>query len=312
MEILPLGPCMITDTAGLDDTGELGRERVRKSLDVLATADIAVWVEDARARHDAPPACKAAFLEECRKRNVKVFEYRRGDDVEELKRRIAAAAPSDEPPALLKGLVAPGDHIVLVCPIDESAPKGRLILPQVQTIRECLDTRATCTICQPAELASVLARTPASLVITDSQAFAEVGETLASLGGAAPRLTSFSLLFARQKGDIDEYAKGLAAIGTLRDGDRVLIAEGCTHHRQCNDIGTVKLPKALTALSGMKLAFEFASGPSFAIDPENPPRLVVQCGGCMLTRREVMRRIELAKAAGVPITNYGMVLRKNA
>ena len=309
MEILPLGPCTITDTAGLDDTGELGEMRVRKSLAVLAATDIAIWVE---GEGPGDAARRQAFMDECSRRRVAVLEYRRGDSVEELKRRVAAIRLADAPPSLLDGVAAPGDRLALVCPIDESAPKGRLILPQVQVLRECLDLHCACTVCQPAELSDVLSHNAIDTVVTDSQAFGEVRRIVAGRSPSA-RLTSFSILFARQKGDLDEYARGVAAISSLKDGDAVLVAEGCTHHRQCNDIGTVKIPKALSKLSGKKLDFVFASGADFpvaAADAASAPRfaLVVQCGGCMLSRREMMRRIELAKAAGIPIVNYGMLL----
>ena len=305
MEILPLGPCLVTDTAGLDDVGELGEMRVEKTLRVLATTDIAVWVasdgEDAGAR--------ARFDAECRKRGVTVLEYRRGDSVAALKKKIAAIKLSDVPPGLLEGLVKSGSRVACVCPIDESAPKGRLILPQVQLIRECLDIGAWCVVCQPRELAEVMKGVRCDLVVTDSQAFGEVRDVVKSVPeGTRPALTSFSILFARQKGDLAEYLKGLAAIRELADGDRVLVAEGCTHHRQCNDIGTVKIPKALSKMSGRRLEFSFASGGSFDFEGGSKPALVVQCGGCMLTRREVMRRIALCREAGVPIVNYGMLL----
>ena len=311
MEILPLGPCLVTDTAGLDDEGALGAERVKRSLAVLATADIAIWVE---GEGSAPSAARDEFMDECRRRSVPVIEYRRGDSVDELKRRVAAVKVEPDP-GLLDGLVEPGDRVVCVCPIDESAPKGRLILPQVQTIRDCLDRRATCAVCQPAELAALLGELPPrparrTVVITDSQAFGEVREMVDAARARDPsiRLTSFSILFARQKGDLAAYVRGMEAVAALRDGDTVLVAEGCTHHRQCNDIGTVKIPKALAKLSGRKLSFTFASGNSFAIQPGAKPTLVVHCGGCMLTRREVRRRIALAVDAGVPIVNYGLLL----
>ena len=311
MEILPLGPCLVTDTAGLDDEGALGAERVKRSLAVLATADIAIWVE---GEGSAQSAARDGFLAECRRRSVPVIEYRRGDSVDELKRRVAAVKVEPDP-GLLDGLVEPGDRVVCVCPIDESAPKGRLILPQVQTIRDCLDRRATCAVCQPAELASLLGELPPrparrTVVITDSQAFGEVREMVDAARARDPsiRLTSFSILFARQKGDLAAYVRGMEAVAALRDGDTVLVAEGCTHHRQCNDIGTVKIPKALAKLSGGKLSFTFASGNTFAIQPGAKPALVVHCGGCMLTRREVRRRIALAVNAGVPIVNYGLLL----
>lgn len=321
MEILPLGPCLITDTAGLDDVGELGEMRVKKTLSVLATTDIAIWVDARPASKLAgtmtpsePPAGdselarRSAFFAECERLHVTVLEYRRGDSVEELKARIASLKIAEVQPALLDGMVNAGERVVLVCPIDESAPKGRLILPQVQMIRECLDRHATCSVCQPSELAAVLSGGKCDLVITDSQAFGEVRKILAASPAPDTKLTSFSILFARQKGDIDEYAKGVAAISSLKDGDTVLIAEGCTHHRQCNDIGTVKLPKALAKLSGKKLNFKFSSGADFPALQTPNCKLIVQCGGCMQNRREIMRRIAIAKSAGIPIANYGMVL----
>lgn len=311
MEILPLGPCLITDTAGIDDEGELGAMRVEKSLKVLETTDIAVWVRG----EEANAAAEERFLAACRRRNVTVLEYRRGESVEALKQRIAAVKLDETPPELLDGLVRAGDRVVCVVPIDESAPKARLILPQQQVIRECLDRRLSCLVCQPTELESTLAMAAkaadgATLVVTDSQAFGAVGETIARFrqtGGRSVRLTSFSILFARQKGDVAAYVDGLKAITALKDGDAVLIAEGCTHHRQCNDIGSVKIPKALAKMTGKSLKFEFASGSAFP-QPLDRFSLVVQCGGCMLTRREVLRRIDMAREAGAPIVNYGMLL----
>lgn len=311
MEILPLGPCLITDTAGIDDEGELGAMRVEKSLKVLETTDVAVWVRG----EGANAAAEERFLAACRRRNVTVLEYRRGEPVEALKQRIAAVKLDETPPELLDGLVRAGDRVVCVVPIDESAPKARLILPQQQVIRECLDRHLPCLVCQPTELEQTLAMAAkaadgATLVVTDSQAFGAVGETIARFrqtGGRSVRLTSFSILFARQKGDVAAYVDGLKAITALKDGDAVLIAEGCTHHRQCNDIGSVKIPKALAKMTGKSLKFEFASGSAFP-QPLDRFSLVVQCGGCMLTRREVLRRIDMAREAGAPIVNYGMLL----
>ena len=321
MEILPLGPCLITDTAGLDDVGELGEMRVRKTLDVLATTDVAVWVtgENEECRIENEESWRDKFLSACRTCGVVVLEYRRGDSVEELKRRIAAVKLEETMPGLLDGLVERGDRVLCVVPIDESAPKGRLILPQQQVIRECLDKGVVVTVCGPEDVRRETedeSRRP-DLVITDSQAFGVVNRTIEQSNNRTMALTSFSVLFARQKGDLDEYVKGLAAIRLLADGDTVLIAEGCTHHRQCNDIGSVKIPKALEKLSGKKLKFAFASGNGFAEacaslrsgkDSASPLRLVVHCGACMQTRREMLRRIALAKEAAVPIVNYGMVL----
>ena len=316
MEILPLGPCLITDTAGLDDEGELGELRVKKTLGVLEITDIAIWVE---TPHDADRAdLRELFLGECRRRNVVVLDYRRGDSVDELKQKIAGIKLADVVPGLLDGLVEKGDRVICVCPIDESAPKGRIILPQVQLIRDCLDRHATSIVCQPAELEEELKVESAkckvedetmqrkALVVTDSQAF---GEVRRAVEGYDVRLTSFSILFARQKGDLAEFLKGVAAVKNLKDGDTVLIAEGCTHHRQCNDIGAVKIPKALAKLSGGKrLNFVFSSGATFSLREHANVSLVVHCGGCMLTRREVLRRIDSAKEAGVPIVNYGILL----
>ena len=323
MEILPLGPCVVTDTAGLDDEGELGLKRVEKTLKVLETTDIAVWVWGADEAAERRGRRFPDFADACRRRNVAVIEHRRGDSVDELKRKVAAVKLGGDTPGLLDGLVSRGDRVLCACPIDESAPKGRLILPQVQVIRACLDLRATATVCQPGDLARMLEgnRQPPlafDLVVTDSQAFGEVNRTIEQSNSRTIPLTSFSILFARQKGDIAAYLDGLKALKNLKDGDRVLIAEGCTHHRQCNDIGTVKIPKAIAKLTGRKLEFSFVSGTAF--ESANHPieqstnrtieqfSLIVQCGGCMLTRREVMRRIGLAREAGVPIVNYGMVL----
>ena len=295
MEILPLGPCLLTDTAGLDDEGPLGEERVRRSLEVLDKTDVAIWVGEE----------DKAFAAACAKRGVPVLVYRRGESVEALKSRIAAVKLADEPPPLLSGLVKGGETVACVCPIDESAPKGRLILPQVQVIRELLDLGCTALVCQPSELAAHFAAARRiDLVITDSQAF----KAVAAVVPEGVKLTSFSILFARQKGDLKAFKAGLEAVKTLRDGDRVLVAEGCTHHRQCNDIGAVKIPKALAKLSGgAKIELVFASGASFPVD-EGGFRLVVHCGGCMLTRRVVLSRIAASAAAKVPVVNYGILL----
>ena len=336
MEILPLGPCLVTDTAGLDDEGPLGEMRVKKSLDVLATTDIAVWVDDGAATSAAPPAGAAAtsalppagaaalvaaeeetvyarFLAACRARDIAVLHYRRGDDVDAFRRELAAVHLADAPRPLVRDLVAPGDVVVCVCPIDESAPKGRLSLPQQQVVRELLDAGAAALVCQPPQLASILGRAvaprppnpplPVKFVITDSQAF----KAVAAVVPPEIPLTSFSIVFARAKGDLAAYCAGAAALATLKDGDRVLISEGCTHHRQCNDIGTVKLPKWISAKTGKRLAFEWTSGNAFPEDL-SPYALVVHCGGCMLTRRAVQARIARCRAAGVPITNYGVCI----
>lgn len=308
MEIFPLGPCLVTDTAGLDDEGELGAMRVKRTYAVLATADIAVWVEGAEPERSA--ALKEEFLAECRRNGTTALVHRRDDGVEELMRRVAAAKVLETERGLLDGVALPGERVTLVCPIDSSAPKGRLILPQVQLVRECLDRHLACSVCQPEELAGELAaaRGP-SLVVTDSQAFAAVADSVRAAGGRDVRLTSFSILFARQKGDLSAYIGGVAAARRLSAGDRVLVAEGCTHRRQCDDIGAVKIPKAIEKLCGARPEFSFASGGTFDLAADGGGfALAVQCGGCMLTRREVMRRIALCRAAGVPVVNYGMLL----
>lgn len=304
MEILPLGPCLVTDTAGLDDEGPLGEMRVKKSLEVLATTDIAVWVETGENRSDLFSPVYARFLNACRARDIAVLHYRRGDDVEAFRRELAAVRLADAPHPLVGDLVQAGDIVVCVCPIDESAPKGRLILPQQQVVRELLDAGAAALVCQPPQLKDLLARTPGvKFVITDSQAF----KAVAAVVPPEIPLTSFSIVFARAKGDLAAYCAGAAALDTLKDGDRVLISEGCTHHRQCNDIGTVKLPKWISAKTGKKLAFEWTSGNAFPEDL-SPYALVVHCGGCMLTRRAMQARIARCRAAGVPITNYGVCI----
>ena len=299
MEILPLGPCLITDTAGLDDEGALGEERVRRSLDVLDKTDVAVWVEG-----ETPGgAVERRFREACAQRGTPVLVYRRGESVEGLKAQIAAVKCAEAPRPLIADLVRTGDVVVCVCPIDESAPKGRLILPQQQVVRELLDAGASALVCQPAQLEGVMGMCSPRFVITDSQAFGAVAKVVPP---EVP-LTSFSIVFARAKGDLAAYCAGAAALKTLKAGDTVLIAEGCTHHRQCNDIGTVKLPKWLRDYAGCDLNFEWASGNAFPSDLGRYA-LVVQCGGCMLTRRAVQARIAKCRAAGVPITNYGIAI----
>jgi small GTP-binding protein len=307
MEILPLGPCLITDTAGLDDVGELGAMRVEKTLRVLATTDIAVWVHgDAEGEGEGE---EARFMDECRRRGVAVIEYRRGDNVEELRRKVAAVKVAEMQRPVVADLVGKGDVVLLVCPQDGSAPKGRLILPQQQVIREILDAGGIAQVCQPEAISTLFCsqgtnyQLPCRFAITDSQAFGAVD---AALPPEMP-LTSFSILFARAKGDLKAFCEGLEALKALEDGNVVLVAEGCTHHRQCGDIGTVKLPKAVAKLTGKRLDFRFCSGGDFPVAAVRP-KLVIHCGGCMLARREMSRRMELAREAGVPVTNYGLVL----
>jgi len=300
MEILPLGPCLLTDTAGLDDVGPLGELRVKKSLDVLEKTDIAIIVTA-----DVLGPLENGLIAECERRKIAHLVFRRGDSPDALKGQIARLAPPDAAPKLVGDLVEKGDVVVCVCPIDTAAPKGRLILPQQQVVRELLDAGAIPVVCRETELSEALARlsAPPKFVVTDSQAFGAVAKVL-------PReipLTSFSIVFARAKGDLAIYAEGADALERLKDGDRVLVAEGCTHHRQCTDIGTVKLPAWIQSYTGRKLEFSWASGNDFP-DDLSPYALVVHCGGCMLTRRAVMARLARCRAAGVPVTNYGICI----
>ncbi len=300
MEILPLGPCLLTDTAGLDDEGPLGELRVKKSLEVLEKTDVAIVVTA-----DEFGPLENELIAECERRKIAHLKYRRGDSVEALKEQIARLAPPDAPPPLVGDLVETGDVVVCVCPIDSAAPKGRLILPQQQVVRELLDAGAIPVVCRETELADALARlsAPPKFVITDSQAFGSVSKTVP----IDVPLTSFSIVFARAKGDLAVYAQGVAALKELKDGDRVLIAEGCTHHRQCTDIGTVKLPRWIQSYTGRKLEFSWSSGNDFPPDLSSYA-LVVHCGGCMLTRRAVQARLARCRAAGVPVTNYGICI----
>ncbi|MBO5941070.1 MAG: 50S ribosome-binding GTPase [Kiritimatiellae bacterium] len=305
MEILPLGPCLVTDTAGLDDIGELGEMRVKKSFSVLASSDIAVWVCGDDCEKDSKDTAEfKKFKSECERYGVSVLEYARNENIEEFKKRVASVEISEQPKPLVGDMVASGDTVLLVCPQDGSAPKGRLILPQQQVIREILDAGAAALVCQVETAAKIVEnKVPCRFAIVDSQVFGKVASILPD---EIP-LTSFSVLFARAKGDLSVYCAGLQALENLQDGDIVLVAEGCAHHRQCGDIGTVKIPRAIGKITGKDLQFKFCSGTDFPFG-EYKPKLVVQCGGCMLTRREMLRRISVVQAAGVPITNYGLVL----
>ena len=325
MELLPLGPVVIIDTPGLDDEGTLGEMRVQKAREVLATVHVAVLVVDA-----------TRGISELDDTLVRLFEERKlpyvialnkcdllpappavegnrfpvsaatGMGVHELKEAIAAFAKgTGNDRRLVADLLSPDDLVVLVIPIDESAPKGRLILPQQNTIRDILDSHCTVVACQDTNLKktlSMLAVKPA-LVITDSQVFGRVAKDVP----ADIPLTSFSILFARFKGDLPSLVRGAAALSTLKDGDRVIIAEGCTHHRQCGDIGTVKIPRWVEQFSGAKPVYTFTSGGEFPRDLSNY-KLIIHCGGCMLTEKEMAHRMEMAAEAGVPMVNYGVAI----
>ncbi len=325
MELLPLGPVMIVDTAGIDDEGELGAMRVEKTLAVLAKTDIAVLVIDGTAGKSAEDE---ALTEEFRKRKIPyITAYNKSDlcdapkagsiheicvsaktgaGITELKELIAKQVKQDAPQkALIADLITEGDVLMLVIPIDESAPKGRLILPQQQVIREALEAGAMPICCRDTGVTQTLAKLaqPPRMVITDSQAFGRVSKLVPS---GIP-LTSFSILFARYKGDLETVVRGAAALDSLKDGDKVLISEGCTHHRQCNDIGTVKLPNWVKQHAGCELEFVWTSGTEFPRDLSEYA-LIIHCGACMLPPKEVQFRQGIAGEQGIPMTNYGTAI----
>ncbi len=325
MELLPLGPVVIIDTPGIDDEGELGLMRVKRAKQVLNYADIAVLVVDATKGMSVADGELAALFEA--KNLPYIIAYNKADlisnipeetakeiyvsaadktNIDRLKDKIALAAKTEKnEKRVVADLIESGDTVVLVVPIDESAPKGRLILPQQQTIRDILESGALAVVTRDTELAQTLEslKNPPALVVTDSQVF---GYVSSALPDGVP-LTSFSILFARYKGNLPTLAKGAVMLDNLKDGDKVLISEGCTHHRQCNDIGTVKLPGWIKKHCGKELQFEFTSGGEF---PEELSgyALVVHCGGCMLNEREMQYRIRQAEDSGVPITNYGTAI----
>lgn len=358
MEILPLGPVVITDTAGVDDTSELGMLRVEKTKEVIKKINLAVYV----LRTDtAPTADDMMWLETLQKNNVPIAlfvneiagadtssdssevssinnevstddktglgetyihtypelgklatvvgytDFSKNRDRLVLLDLLGGLTPLDVEgeQSLLQGLVEPGDAIILVCPIDSAAPKGRLILPQVQTIREILDYQGLALVCQTEELPTMLAKLSQKpkLVICDSQAFGRVNE----LTPSDIPLTSFSILMARFKGKLQDLVAGVKAINNLKPGSKVLISEGCTHRRQCDDIGTVKIPMWLEKQGYTDLDMTFTSGGAFPKDVSEYD-LIIHCGACMLTRREVLRRIDVAVVQGTPIVNYGVLI----
>ena len=333
MELLPMGPVVIIDTPGIDDEGHLGELRVRKAKQVLNRVDVAVLVVDATLgktnvdeelihifkEKEIPYLVvynKSDLLSENQKinadfpdRNQEPFIYASaatGQNIYELKEKIASLAVTDDLKLRLVGdLLEPSDFAVLVVPIDKAAPKGRLILPQQQTIRDILEAGAVSIVVKDNELKNTLeniGKKP-KLVITDSQVFAQVSKVVSE---EIP-LTSFSILMARYKGLLEEAVQGVTAIDQLKDGDTVLISEGCTHHRQCDDIGTVKLPRLLRSYTGKELNIETSSGMGFPEDL-SPYAMVIHCGGCMLNEREVRFRMKCAQDQGVPITNYGIAI----
>ncbi len=321
MELLPLGPVVIIDTPGIDDEGGLGEKRVSRTKRVLNYADIAVIAVDGTR---GVTECERELIEIIEKKKIPYITVftkcdlinnrtpdefyvsaETGEGISELKEKLGALMPKESGKRIVADLISAGDVVLLVTPIDKAAPKGRLILPQQQTIRDILDSGAVPVVCRDTELEITLSKLSVKprLVITDSQAFGRVNKILPS---DIP-LTSFSILFARYKGNLLGNVRGAFALDKLGDGDKILISEGCTHHRQCGDIGTVKLPAWISEYTGKKPLFEFTSGKDFPEDL-SPYSLIVHCGGCMLTEREVQYRAALAEDFGVPFTNYGMVI----
>ena len=339
MEILPIGPCVIIDTAGLDDVGALGELRIKKTLEVLEIADVALLIVDINVgikdddrfilekfKEKKKPIIvvlnkidtingenknndinrMATSLQESLSTPVVAVSALKQQGIKELKKTIISVIPEDEDKFKIVGdLINPGDFVVLVTPIDKAAPKGRLILPQQQTIRDILESDAVAIVTKEFELRETLSNLviKPKLVITDSQVFLKVAAD-------TPKdilMTSFSILFARQKGDLTEFIKGAKAIEKLKDGDKVLIAEGCTHHRQSDDIGSVKIPRWLRQRTGKQLEFEFSAGASFTEDIKKYA-LIVHCGACMMNRTGMLSRVERAKYHHVPIVNYGILI----
>jgi len=333
MELLPIGPVVIIDTAGIDDEGALGELRVKKTYQVLNKTDVAILVIDGES---GVSDYDIEILSKIKEKNIPVvgvvnkkdsLKYKREEKkkwedllnlpllevsafkregIEELKRQIINKAPSsftDVP--LISDLLNPGDLAVLVVPIDKAAPKGRLILPQQQTIRELLDSGCIAVVAKESELSIALnsLKQKPKLVVTDSQAFKKVAE----ITPEDIPLTSFSILFARYKGDLEQLVKGTEAIKNLENGDKVLISESCTHHRQEDDIGTVKIPRLLKEITKKELSFSWSSGFTF---PENLDeyKLVIHCGGCMINRKEMLYRLSVLKEKNIPVVNYGVFI----
>lgn len=324
MELLPLGPVVIIDTPGIDDEGELGKLRVERSYQALNKTNIAVVVVDSSAGIGRE---EQALIERIREKNIPYIvafsksdisrretsagneiavSSETGENISELKEMIGRlAAKAGEERHIISDKLSPGDFVVLVIPVDKAAPKGRLILPQQQTIRDILDAHAMCAVTQDDRLPETLAALSVKprFVITDSQVFGKVSK----MTPEDISLTSFSILFANYKGNLRLCVEGVKTLDTLKDGDRVLIAEGCTHHRQCGDIGTVKLPALIKKYSGASPEFTWTSGTEFKADLSKF-KLVIHCGGCMLNEAEMQSRLASAERQGVPITNYGTAI----
>ena len=334
MELLPLGPVVVIDTPGIDDEGTLGALRVKKSYQVLNKSDAAVLVVDASLglceedfafiehiqkkqipyavafnKSDlVPSASLAKDLQYLKEHQIDFVSVSTADlsGIDTLKEKIATLAKTEDTKLrIVADLIHPSDFVVLVVPIDKAAPKGRLILPQQQTIRDILEADATAIVVKEYELRDTLAHLGKKprLVITDSQVFAKVSaDTPADI-----MLTSFSILFARYKGNLPALIKGVTALEQIEDGDKILVSEGCTHHRQCDDIGSVKLPRWIRQYTGKEPEFVFSSGTEFPADL-SPYKMIVHCGGCMLNEREMKYRLACAKDQDIPMTNYGILI----
>ena len=331
MELLPLGPVVIIDTPGLDDEGELGALRIQKAYQILNKTDIAVLVIDASSgvtkedseilkrihekeipcvivvnKSDICPNCNLEDLPLPDSNSAILVSSKTGEHIHELKELLAQQASQDTiQKSIVADLLNPLDFVVLVVPIDSAAPKGRLILPQQQTIRDILETKASAIVVQETELAETLnslGKKP-KMVITDSQVFKKVSAVTPD----DILLTSFSILFARYKGNLKILVNGASALDSLKNGDRILISEGCTHHRQCDDIGTVKLPNWIRSYTKKEVEFEFTSGTEFPLDLTRY-KMIIHCGGCMLNEREMKYRLKCADDADIPITNYGTAI----
>ncbi len=325
MELLPLGPVVIIDTPGFDDEGTLGEMRVQKTNEILSKIHIAVLVSDASTeltekegslidlfkKREIPYVVaynKSDILEKGLdlKENEILVSALTGENINALKEKIGELAKNkSKEKYIVSHMLKQGDTVIMVTPIDESAPKGRIILPQQLTLRELLDSNCTAIVCQPQQLKSTIEglKNKPALVITDSQVFGKVSEILPG----DVLLTSFSILMANYKGDLEALVEGAAKLSKIKAGDKILISEGCTHHRQCNDIGTVKMPQWIRAFTGVEPEFAFTSGGEFPDDLRDFA-LVVHCGGCMLNEKEMKHRLTCAKQQGVPVVNYGVAI----
>lgn len=318
MELLPLGPVVLIDTPGIDDMGELGEMRVKQAYKALNRCNLVILVSQGLTKEDEAfitilkereipciSVYNKADLTNSRQEGFVYVSTKTGEGINELKELIAKTAKSDDENPIISDLLTKDDIVVLVCPIDEAAPKGRIILPQQQVLREVIDVHAKAVVIQDSEVSETLAllNKKPRFVITDSQAFASVSKQVPS---DIP-LTSFSILLARKRGWLKTAFIGAKTLNDLKDGDFVLISEGCTHHRQCNDIGTVKIPALIKKTTGKNINFEFTQGHSYE-ENLSKYKLIVHCGGCMITSPEIKYRMRMAKEQSVPFTNYGILL----